>query len=833
MKYYALSFLFPLICQFGTSSSFANPPTNPTSSFKTANLFQQNKQLLFVENKGQLKDENHKAITNVKYYSHTGSVHVYCKAGIISFIFIKIDNGANNCTSEASGTFVETQNIASLRSRHQLHHPSKISTSRMDLVLIGSNPNAKITASDQQAYYENYYTTGDADKGIINVNAYKTIIYKNIYSNIDMILNPALGGMEYSFIVHPGGRVRDIKLCWNGTSNLENLISGGIRYQNVLGSIEESTPKSFVDGQEVKSSFIKKKNNCEFKVENYNNNKDLLIDPTLNWATYYGGANDEHSCGISMDASENKYITGYTFSNSGVATTGAYQTSFAGAGTGAFSGDAFLAKFGSSGNLLWATYFGGSEGDEGYGVSTDNLGNLYISGETISTNGIATSSAYQTSYGGGGTDAFLAKFSSSGSLSWATYYGGDGEDYGDCVCTDFSGNVYIAGTSASSNGIATSGAYHTSGGGTNFDAFLAKFSSSGSLILGTYYGGNGPDFAKGISADALGNVCIMGYTNSNSDIASSGAYQTSFGGGNYDVFLAKFSILGSLSWATYYGGSEDDYGYGLSNDGSGNIYLTGTTPSSSGIATSGAYQTSMAGVEDAFLAKFSSSGSLVWATYFGGSGDDYGYGLCTDLSGNIYMTGSTPSSSGIATSGAYQTSMAGGTDAFIAKFNSSGSPIWATYYGGSAVDYGNGVSADTLGNVYIVGDTKSIESMATSGMYQTSLAGGYDVFLAKFGAPKSGISQDTNSDLYSLFIYPNPFIDKTTIKFDLPTASNVKISIVDMMGNIVYCWTDKTFGQGKNDIEINANEADLSPGTYFVNIMINDQFINQKIIEIR
>src|SRR6185437_4085207 len=221
----------------------------------------------FVENKGQLQSNE------IKYYGHQGGVYLYCKPGMLSFVFTKVEKEPND-VSEATGQLVETQ---CLRLPHapaipNLHQDAfnaslqpKISTSRMNLILIGSNPNAQIIATDQQAYYENYYTTGNADSGITNVHTFKTVTYKDIYPHIDMVLksegNPAKamagdGGMEYSFLVHPGGNVADIQLRWDGYDETKNLRNGRIKFGNALGSMEQSAPKSFAERNEVESRLI-------------------------------------------------------------------------------------------------------------------------------------------------------------------------------------------------------------------------------------------------------------------------------------------------------------------------------------------------------------------------------------------------------------------------------------------------------------------------------------------------------------------------------------------------------------------------------------------------
>ena len=457
----------------------------------------------------------------------------------------------------------------------------------------------------------------------------------------------------------------------------------------------------------------------------------LLSAPThaqksaLLWGTYFGDSGILADGGEAVDLQGNVYITGTAFSNSGLATAGAYQT------VGNPNGNAILAKFSPSGALVWATYFGG-DGASDPCVATDRAGNVYLSGRTTSTIGIATHGAYQTSYRGG-ADVFLAKINSSGNLIWATYYGGDKDDYGYNVVTDTSGNIFLSGQTYSTTGIATSGAYQTKGDSVNIKAFLAKFNSSGKLIWGTYYGGNKEDINFGLAVDISGNASISGYTYSTTGIASSGAYLTVGDSVNADAFLAKFNSSGNLLWGTYFGGSEGNYGYGIAADTAGNIYLTGETNSILGIATSGAYQT-LGDSGGAFLAKFNPFGKLLWATYFGEN--DAAFSATIDSNSNIYITGSTDYTSGIATSGAYQTSCSSKySAAFWAKFNPEGALIWGTYYGGSNGNDGGGyINVYTSHDIYIMGSASSTSSIATSGAYQTQNSGD-NIFLAKFNIP--------------------------------------------------------------------------------------------------
>jgi hypothetical protein len=377
------------------------------------------------------------------------------------------------------------------------------------------------------------------------------------------------------------------------------------------------------------------------------------------WATYYGGSQDDMGISCAVDASGNVYMIGSTSSTSGIATAGAHETTI---------NDGFLVKFNSNGVRQWGTYFEGN----GNACTTDASGNIYIVGLTNSTSGIATAGAHQTVMSGSG-DAFLVKFNSSGVKQWGTYFGGassgaSGMEKGLSCATDALGNVYMTGHTPSTSGIATAGAHQTIYGGSSTDAFLVKFNSSGVIQWGTYYGGEGVDIGYSCATDASGNVYMAGDAQQQnlpaSGISTIGAHQSAYGGGYSDGFLVKFDSNGLRQWGTYYGGSLLDVSFSCATDASGNVYMSGETQSPNGIATSGAHQTT---VDGACLVSFNSSGVRQSGTYYGGIKN-----VCTtDASGNVYMTGYTQSNSGIATAGAHQTANGnnGYNDAFLVKFN--------------------------------------------------------------------------------------------------------------------------------------------------------------------
>jgi len=235
----------------------------------------------------------------------------------------------------------------------------------------------------------------------------------------------------------------------------------------------------------------------------------------------------------------------------------------------------------------WNTFLGSSGSDEGKGIAVDGSGNVYIAGYSSATWGSPVR-AYT-----GESDVFAAKLDSSGSLTWNTFLGSSGYDSGYAIAVDGSGNVYVAGYSS-----ATWGSPVRAYTGGN-DAFAAKLDSSGSLTWNTFLGGSGADSGYGIAVDGSGNVYVGGRAASTWDSPVQ-AYT-----GDYDAYAAKLNSSGSLTWNTFLGGSGADYGYAIAVDGSGNVYVGGSSP-----ATWGSPVQAYTGDYDAYAAKLNSSGSL-------------------------------------------------------------------------------------------------------------------------------------------------------------------------------------------------------------------------------
>ena len=263
-------------------------------------------------------------------------------------------------------------------------------------------------------------------------------------------------------------------------------------------------------------------------------------------------------------------------------------------------------KFDSSGSRQWGTYYGGSRDDVGHSCVTDSTGNVYFAGSTNSTMAIA-SGGHQNTFGGGfPTDAFLVKFSGTGARIWSTYYGGNDIEEGLACAIDNVGNVYLVGNTYSASSIASGGYQNTYAGG--FDAFLVKFNSLGVRQWATYYGGNGSEFGNACAVDNHGNVYLAGETSSRSGISFYG-FQNTYGGGNADGFLVKFDTAGERLWATYFGGASGDVLRSCNVDRNLNLYLSGYTNSTSGIAMNG-FQNNISGGSDAILVKVNGNAGI-------------------------------------------------------------------------------------------------------------------------------------------------------------------------------------------------------------------------------
>jgi hypothetical protein len=409
---------------------------------------------------------------------------------------------------------------------------------------------------------------------------------------------------------------------------------------------------------------------------------------------------------------------------------------------------------------------------------------------TRSSNFPTTAGAFQTVYGGGLSDGFVAKVNSTGTgLAYSTYIGGSGEDGGPTgIAVDAAGNAYVAGITASTDFPTTAGAFQTAFAGSPYDAFVTKVNPTGTgLVYSTYLGGNSYDQANGIAVDSLPtpNVYVIGVTASGNFPTTAGAFQTTLAGPN-DAVVTKVNPTGTgLVYSTYLGGSSQDIGRSIAVDAAGNAYVAGHTQSIDFPITVGAFQTALAGGWDAVVTKVNPTGTaLVYSTYLGGSSDDFGYGLTVDSlsSPNAYVTGASASTNFPTTSGAVQATYGGGTlDAVVTKVNPTGTGlVYSTYLGGSSDDQGVGIALDSLPspNAYVTGATASTNFPVTAGVVQSTSGGGYDAFVAKIGASQPPVCSAAQANPAALWSPNHQFVPIMILGVTDPGNNPVTITVL-------------------------------------------------------
>ena len=375
----------------------------------------------------------------------------------------------------------------------------------------------------------------------------------------------------------------------------------------------------------------------------------------------------------------------------------------------------------------------------------DENGSAYVSGQTGSAN-MPISNALQPTYGGGASDAFVLKLDPTGAqLLFSTFLGGSSDERALDCRLDASGAIYIAGSTASAD-FPTSAAVQPTLGGMR-DAFLAKMDSAGSaLLFSTYLGGSGAENICALAVDLAGRAAVVGKTSStNFPIAN--AVQPTYGGGTGDVFVSRFNETGSsFIYSTYLGGSGDDQGFSAAVTRSGEV-IAGGNSASTNYPLVNPLQSTMAGVRDLVITKLDKRGQIVFSTYLGGSALEQTVGLGVDPSGNVYFGGFTDSPNFPLSNPLQSTILGPRDAIFGKISAGGDSLIFSTYFGGSGSDMAGFLAVDPSGNAYISGWTSSADFPVTPGAFQTSFAGPpFDAFLVKLAEiestrPSSGVKR--------------------------------------------------------------------------------------------
>jgi len=597
-----------------------------------------------------------------------------------------------------------------------------VSSSVLRVKLLGARRDADLEGLDELRGRTNYFIGRDAKKWRTDVRGYARVRCRGVYPGIDLFYYGNQKQLEYDFVVAPGGDPRRIRLGFEGAQALRLDVAGNLVVALDAGDVVQRAPRVYQQvgsrRQGVEGRWSPRgKNEAGFELGPYDARRAVVIDPPLSYSTYLGGSDYDAGVGIAVDSAGSAYVGGMTLSTD-FPTQGPYQTV-----PGSY--DLFVTKLSPSGDsLVYSTYLGGSDADFGGSIAVDGLGNAYVVGETASTD-FPTQGPYQGDQPG--RDVFVTKLSPSGnSLSYSTYLGGKGDDYGSGVAVDGSGSAYVIGYTLSTD-FPTQNPYQTDR--ASYDTFVTKLSPSGSsLSYSTYLGGNDADYGDAIAVDGLGSACVTGATLS-TDFPMVNPLQTDQP--LTDAFVAKLSPSGDgLVYATYLGGDGSDSGRGIAVDGVGSAYVIGNTQSTD-FPTRDPLQGDQP-VGDAFVTKLAPSGGLVYSTYLGGNDVDDGIAIAVDGSGRAYATGRTLSTD-FPTRHPYQTDQPA-RDAFVTQLAPSGSTlVYSTYLGGAGDELSPAIAVDNVGSAYVTGTTDSAD-FPTQDPYQEDQPL-EDVFVTKLGLP--------------------------------------------------------------------------------------------------
>jgi hypothetical protein len=601
--------------------------------------------------------------------------------------------------------------------------------------LLGANTDPQVEGVEQLPGRINYALGPDTARWQQDVPSYSRVHYRDVYPGVDLVYYGRQRELEYDFLVAPGANPSDIRLGFVGAGALvvdrsgELVIStssGDVRFQRPLIYQERSGRREQVPGEYVVDA---ENRTAGFRIGAYDPRRPLVIDPVLLYSSYLGGSDSETGTDIALDSVGNIYLTGYTSSVN-------FPLANAGQSANLGSGDMFVAKLNPAGTaLLYSTYFGDGGSDAGMGITVDAAGNAYVTG----TYGMPP---YWS------REVLVAKFSPTGGLIYASVFGTGSDDIGYAIAVDGAGYAYVTGQTGSASDFPTTANAFQRTWGEFEDAFMSVLDPSGAtLVYSTYLGGGLNDQGRAIALDAGGNVYVAGGTMADFP-TTAGAFQTA-GRGFGDAFIVKInpraSGAASLVYSTLLGGDDFEVAHSIAVDAAGNAYVTGSTDSGFDFpATVGAFQTLGGGgncgtfevprhCQDAFVTKLNATGSaLIYSTFLGGLGNDFGNGIAVNSAGNAYVVGQAFAAD-FPVQSAIQPAKAGGNDGFVAKLTPTGNAlVYSTYLGGGDDDYVSDIALNTAGAAYVIGTASSTNFPVVSPLQGTN-HGDADAFVAKIG----------------------------------------------------------------------------------------------------
>lgn len=669
---------------------------------------------------------NHPAVKPVTYSAGGGVVFEENKKQWPSQVLYMADAGSGVRLFMERGRFTYVKhNEQQLEAIHEEHHghdahakhspfDELIDMHAFRVNFTGSNPFSRPDGMEKQSWYRNYYKGNDRSKWSAEVGIYNRVVYNEFYPGISLEAYDNKGYFKYDFVVSAGADASVIHMDFEGVENL-SVNNGQLLIPTAAGTITEDRPYSYqlINGSKVTVP-------CEYVVGKDGHSVSFVFPK---------GYNKQYVLVIDPT------LVGASYSGSPASTT---------------------------------TY--------GHCATYDNGGNIYTGGECFGAGYPTTVGAFQSTFGGSIDIAVEKLTPNAGALLYCSYIGGNSSDYPNSLIVNGAGELYVLGSTASSNYPTSVGCYDNTYNGGSADIALSAFNPTGTAVVGsTYVGGstedggggwtsfmNGHDGMRGeIILDPSGNPIVTSFTNSTNFPTTGGAYDQTHNG-MFDACVIRMSPnFATLQWSTYLGGSGNDMGYGVRYNAAGEVFVCGPTTSTDFPITVGTYQTTYQGGNcDGYMTHFNATGSgLVASSFFGTPQSDVNYFMDIDIAGNPYFYGTTAGATPI-TIGAYANP---GSGNFVTKFDPGlTAPIFATQFGDGTGGHlePEAFMIDTCENIYVSGfQSNASYPVTTNALYATPAAcgGGSCYFIV--------LKQNVTSLLYGSFYY-GWHVDGGTSRFD-------------------------------------------------------------------
>ncbi|MEO7505738.1 MAG: SBBP repeat-containing protein [Pyrinomonadaceae bacterium] len=596
-------------------------------------------------------------------------------------------------------------------------HPKNAAVLRMSLANADLNP--RVTGVDQMTGASNYLDITDESKNVTEVPHFARVRYDGVYPGIDLVYYGNAGQLEYDFVVAPHADPSVIALNLNGADKLDLAADGSLEIKLGARSVRLGAPLVYqqFEGRrtEVAAAFHLNQEAVSFSLGDYDHSRELIIDPTLLYASYLGGNAADEASGIAVDNAGNAYVVGSTLSTNFPTVAGSLGVNDPDPATE----DIFVTKVNPTGTTkIYSTYVGGVGVQSGHGIAVDSTGKVTIAG---------TSDAADPD-----GDALAVRLNAAGNSAapanggYVKIFGGTNDNSAEDVAVDAAGNAYLTGSTASvlGNTFPVVNAIQPAFSTGVYDSFLIKLDTGGNITYSTFLHldrpGDYDEFGYGVALDPSGNIYVAGMVHS---LCSPPCDNTS-------AFMMRINVAtNAFAYNAPFGGSAFDRANDIAVDAAGNAYVTGTTTSTDFPIAGTPIQSTNGGNEDAFLFRVNSTGNITYSSCLGTPTSQMGNGIALDTAGNVYIAGRD---SQIDPDG----------DAFILKLGTNGANYqlatgYSFKFGGTLTDEANDIAVDSAGNAYVAGYTVSNDFPDTPGVFQPvkgeGAAAGQDAFVAKVG----------------------------------------------------------------------------------------------------